>query len=205
MVTVDDVIDVIDEEAEEDILALAGVGETSLNEGLSDATRGRFYWLFINLGTAALASVVIGLFEATLEQLVALAILMPIIASMGGNAATQTMTVTVRALSSRELTSVTAGRALRRELLMAAINGLALAAISGLAACLWFQSADLGLIFAAAMIFNIMIAALSGLMIPLFLQRMNIDPAVASSVFVTTITDVVGFFAFLGLAAFLLF
>lgn len=201
VITVDDVVDVIDEEAEEDILALAGVGEESgLNENFIEITRSRFAWLTVNLGTAILASTIIGLFDATIEQMVALAVLMPIVASMGGNAGTQTMTVAVRAIATKELSSTNAARVLMRELMAASLNGVILAVISGFVAYIWFGGAVLAIIFAVAMIVNIFIAGLSGMAVPMLLHKLNIDPAIASSVFVTTITDVVGFFAFLGLA-----
>lgn len=201
VITVDDVVDVIDEEAEEDILALAGVGEESgLNENFIEITRSRFVWLTVNLGTAILASTIIGLFDATIEQMVALAVLMPIVASMGGNAGTQTMTVAVRAIATKELSSTNALRVMTRELTAASLNGLILAMISGFVAYVWFGSVMLAAIFATAMIVNIFIAGLSGMAVPMLLHKLNIDPAIASSVFVTTITDVVGFFAFLGLA-----
>jgi magnesium transporter len=202
VITVDDVVDVIEEEAEEDILALAGVSEESgVNESFIEITKGRFAWLFVNLLTAVVASAVIGQFEATIEQMVALAVLMPIVASMGGNAGTQTMTVAVRGLATKELSATNAVRVMNRELMAAGLNGLLLAIVSGCIAWLWFGSMMLGGIFAAAMIFNIIVAGLCGLLVPLGLQKAEIDPAIASSVFVTTITDVVGFFVFLGLAA----
>jgi len=202
VITVDDVVDVIEEEAEEDILALAGVrDESGVNESFLEIIKGRFMWLFVNLATAVLASYVISHFEATIEQLVALAVLMPIVASMGGNAGTQTMTVAVRALATKELSATNAFRVMNRELLAALLNGLMLAAVAGLVAWLWFASPLLGTIFAAAMMFNIFVAGLCGILVPIGLQRAQIDPAIASSVFVTTITDVVGFFVFLGLAA----
>ena len=202
VITVDDVVDVIEEEAEADILALAGVrDESGINESFVEIIKGRFVWLFVNLATAVLASYVISHFEATIEQLVALAILMPIVASMGGNAGTQTMTVAVRALATKELSSTNAFRVMNRELMAASLNGLLLAVIAGLVAWLWFSSPLLGGIFAAAMMFNIFVAGLCGILVPIGLQKAQIDPAIASSVFVTTITDVVGFFVFLGLAA----
>ena len=202
VITVDDIVDVIEEEAEEDILALAGVrDESGMNESFVEITKGRFIWLFVNLATAVLASNVIYQFEATIEQLVALAILMPIVASMGGNAGTQTMTVAVRALATKELSATNAFRVLSRELMAASLNGMLLAVVSGAVAWVWFGSALLGGIFAAAMVFNIFVAGLFGLLVPMGLQKANVDPAIASSVFVTTITDVVGFFVFLGLAA----
>lgn len=202
VITVDDVVDVIEEEAEEDILALAGVSEESgMNESFVEITKGRFTWLFVNLGTAILASIVIGLFEATIEQMVALAVLMPIVASMGGNAGTQTMTVAVRALATKELSSTNALRVVNREVLAALLNGVLLAAVAGVVAVLWFDSVTLGGVFAAAMVFNIFVAGLFGLLVPMALHKLEVDPAISSSVFVTTITDVVGFFVFLGLAA----
>lgn len=206
VVTVDDIVEVIEEEAQEDILALAGVGESaSVNESLFEVTRGRFTWLLVNLATAVLASVVIGLFDAAIEQMVALAVLMPIVASMGGNAGTQTMTVAVRGLATKELSATNAARILNRELMIALGNGVLLAVISGLLAWLWFGSPGLGGVFAAAMIFNLLVAGIFGLLVPMGLARVGIDPAIASSVFVTTITDVIGFFVFLGLAALWLF
>ena len=204
VITADDIAHVIEEEAEEDILALAGVTETDINESTVAVARTRFVWLLVNLGTAVLASVVIGLFDATIEQMVALAVLMPIVASMGGNAGTQTMTVAVRAIATRELTPTNAFRLVNKEVLVSLLNGILLAAIVGVLATLWFGSAPLGLVLAAAMIINLISAGLSGILIPMGLDKLGIDPAVASTVFVTTITDVVGFFAFLGLAALLL-
>lgn len=202
VITVDDIVDVIDEEAKEDILALAGVREeSSLNESFVEITRGRFTWLLINLGTAILASTVIGFFDATIDQMVALAVLMPIVASMGGNAGTQTMTVAVRAIATREISSTNAFRVITREMMAAALNGSILALVSGLVAYIWFGDMVLAAIFSAAMVVNIFVAGFSGMAIPMTLNKLNIDPAISSSVFVTTITDVVGFFAFLGLAA----
>ncbi len=204
MITADDVMDVIEEEAEEDIMRLAGVGEVDLYDSVLDTTRTRFTWLLVNLGTAILASIVIALFDATIEQIVALAILMPIVASMGGNAGTQTLTVAVRSLAARELTATNAFRVVNKETLVGLVNGLLFAFLISLVAAVWFQDIALGGVLAAAMVINMVVAALSGILIPLGLDRVGIDPAVASSVFVTTITDVVGFFAFLGLAALLL-
>ena len=201
VVTIDDVVDVIQEEAEEDIHRLGGVGDESITDTVIRTTTGRFTWLLVNLGTAILASVVIAQFDATIDQMVALAILMPIVASMGGNAGTQTMTVAVRALATRDLGAVNAPRVISREVLVGLLNGLLFALIMGLVAYYWFGSNELGLVIAAAMIINMLVAALSGILIPLALDAMGIDPAVASSVFVTMVTDVVGFFAFLGLAA----
>jgi magnesium transporter len=201
MLMVDDVVDVIQEEAEEDILHLGGVGDEQITDPVWTTIRLRFGWLFVNLLTAVLASWVISLFGATLKQRVELAILMPIVASMGGNAGTQTMTVAVRALATRELTTLNALKVVFRESAVGLFNGLLFALIVGLFAFWWFGSNQLGIVIAASMIINLVAAALSGILIPLGLDRMNIDPAVASAVFVTTVTDVIGFFAFLGLAA----
>ena len=200
VVTVDDVVDVIEEEAEEDMLRLGGVGDESVADSVLNIVRNRFSWLFINLGTALLSASVIKLFDATIDQMVALAVLMPIVASTGGNAATQTMTVTVRALATRELGPLNTARVIGREASVGLINGLVFAAIMGSVVLLWFGVGKLGLVIAAAMICNFMAAALAGILIPLTLTRAGFDPAVASGVFVTMVTDVVGFFAFLGLA-----
>ena len=200
VLTIDDVVDVIHEEAEEDIKRLGGVGDEELSDSILSTVRSRFTWLLINLGTAILASGVISLFDATIEQMVALAVLMPIVASMGGNAGTQTMTVTVRALATRDLDIYNAGRIIRREAAVGFINGLLFAVIIGVVAGLWFSSQGLGVIIAAAMVVNMLAAALAGILLPLLLEKVGADPAIASAVFVTTVTDVVGFFAFLGLA-----
>ncbi len=201
VITVDDIVDVIEEEAEEDFFALRGISGGDLNTPVREVTRTRFIWLLVNLGTAVLASAVIALFDASIEQLVALAVLMPIVASMGGNAGTQTMTVAVRAMATKELTSSNALRIVNKELIVSTINGILLAIIIGVVAGLWFASPPLGLVLAAAMIINMMVAGLAGILVPISLEKMGIDPAIASSVFVTTITDVIGFLAFLGLAA----
>ncbi|WP_225767023.1 magnesium transporter [Inquilinus sp. Marseille-Q2685] len=205
VITLDDVVDVIDEEAEEDIFRLGGIGEQSdLYRDVAATTRSRFSWLFVNLLTAVLASSVIGLFEDTISKVVALAVLMPIVASMGGNAGTQTLTVAVRALAMRELTDSNAVRILWKEVLVGTINGLLFAAIAGGVVWLWFADPRLAVVIGAAMIINLLAAAFSGTVIPLALQRFGVDPAVSSGVFLTTVTDVVGFFAFLGLAALIL-
>ena len=200
ILTIDDVVDVIREEAEEDILRLAGVGDEELSDSVLDTARSRFVWLLINLGTAVLASVIIGLFDATIQQMVALAVLMPIVASMGGNAATQTMTVAVRALATREIDIYNARRIITRETAVGLLNGVMFALVTGALAWAWFASPGLGVVIALAMIINMVSAALAGIFVPLVLDRFGADPAIASSVFVTTVTDVVGFFAFLGLA-----
>jgi magnesium transporter len=201
VLTHDDIVDVIEEEAEEDIRALGGV---SAQEELADSVwtiaRSRFNWLLINLATAFLASSVLGLFEGSLQKMVALAVLAPIVASQGGNATTQTMTVAVRALATSELTDANAWRVIVRELLVGLVNGLAFAVITGVAAWAWFKVPGLGVVIGLAMICNMLAAALGGILIPLGLHRLKFDPAVASSPFVTTVTDVVGFFAFLTIA-----
>ena len=205
MITVDDVMEVAREEFEEDILRLGGVGEETVDDSVVQASVKRFTWLLVNLGTAILASLVIGLFDATLEEMVALAILMPIVASMGGNAGTQTLTITVRALATKELTAYNAFRTLRKEFAVGLLNGLVFAVLAGVVVVIWFNHLDvrylLGGIIAGAMIINMMVAGIAGVTLPLMLDRMGIDPAVASGVFVTTVTDVIGFFAFLGLAS----
>jgi len=204
VVTVDDVVHVIDEEAEEDLMKLGGVREDDLYRAAIDTTRARFTWLVVNLLTAILASAVIGVFQGNIERIVALAVLMPIVASMGGNAGTQTLTVAVRALAMKELTRDNALRFVGKELLVGSFNGILFAALTGAVAWLWFDMPGLGLVIAAAMMFNMAVAGLSGTLIPLGLERLGIDPAIASGVFVTTVTDVVGFFAFLGLAGLVL-
>ncbi|MEO0410650.1 MAG: magnesium transporter [Pseudomonadota bacterium] len=204
MITVDDVVGVINEEAEEDILALAGVSESDVNTSIVQTTKTRFIWLFVNLITAVLASLVIALFEDEIGQLVALAVLMPIVASMGGNAGTQTLTVTVRSLATRDLSGANLWRVLNREVVVSFINGVLLAIILGVVSSLWFENLELGAVIAFSMIINLVAAGLAGMLVPVVLDRLKIDPAVASSVFVTTVTDIVGFFVFLGLAAYIL-
>jgi len=204
-ITIDDVVDVIHEEHEEDIMLLAGVGEDDLYDAASETAKSRFSWLLLNLLTAILASVVIGYFEATIDQVVALAILMPIVASMGGNAGTQTLTVTVRALAMKEVTSTNALRIIGKELIVGGFNGVMFAILTGAVAWFWFDSQTIGIVIALAMIINMVVAGLAGTTIPLLLERNGVDPAVASSVFLTTVTDVVGFAAFLGLAGWFLF
>jgi magnesium transporter len=199
-ITVDDVVEVIQEETEEDLRRLAGVGDESLADSVVNTVRNRIQWLALNLVTAMLSASVIKLFDASIEQMVALAVLMPIVASMGGNAATQTMAVAVRALATRELGRVNARRIILREASVGLINGFVLAALLALVVYVVFGRGTLGIVIAAAMIFNLFAAALAGILIPLGLERLGFDPAVASGVFVTTVTDIVGFFAFLGLA-----
>ncbi|RYH01847.1 magnesium transporter [Salipiger sp. IMCC34102] len=201
VITIDDAIRFLEEEAEEDLLRLAGVGEGSISDRVRDTTKQRAPWLAVNLFTAILASLVISLFEDTLSALVALAVLMPIVASMGGNAGTQSLTVAVRALATRDLTGSNVWRVIRREVLVGLINGLLFAVVMGVVGLVWFGSPMLGLVIAVAMVINLVIAGLAGTVVPIVLDRLNIDPALASGAFVTTVTDIVGFFAFLGLAA----
>jgi magnesium transporter len=201
VITVDDVVDVIEEEADEDLKALGGVtSDEELSDSVLTIARGRFNWLLVNLATAFLASSVLGLFEGQLEKMVALAVLAPIVASQGGNAATQTMTVAVRALATRELGSSNAWRVVMRESLVGLVNGLAFAVITGIAAVAWFKIPGLGVVIGLAIICNLVAGALGGILIPMGLDRVRADPAVASGTFVTTVTDVVGFFSFLGIA-----
>jgi magnesium transporter len=204
VVTVDDVVEVIGEEMEEDLRLLAGLGDESLADSVLETVKSRFLWLFINILTALLASTVIKVFDASIEQMVSLAVLMPIVASMGGNAATQTMTVTVRAIATQQLRPVNARRVILREASVGLLNGLIFASVLSAVVLVWFGVGLLSAVIAAAMIFNLVAAALAGILIPLFLHRFGWDPAVASGVFVTTVTDVVGFFAFLGLATLVL-
>lgn len=201
VITIDDVVDVIEEEADEDLKALGGVtSDEELSDNFWTIAKGRFTWLLINLATAFIASSVLGLFEDQLQQMVALAVLAPIVASQGGNAATQTMTVAVRALATRQLNPNNAMRIVIREGLVGLINGLAFAVITGIAAFIWFKTPGLGIVIGLAMICNLIAGALGGILIPMVLERVKADPAVASGTFVTTVTDVVGFFAFLGIA-----
>jgi len=203
-ITVDDVVDVIEEEREEDILKLGGVGQADIYDAVIDTTKSRFSWLLVNLLTAVVASVVIGFFQASIEKVVALAVLMPIVASMGGNAGTQTLTVSVRALATKELTAANAIKIITKETFVGGINGLIFAIIIGVLASYWFQDNLLGIVIALAMILNLLIAGMAGILIPLSLNKFKIDPALASGVILTTITDVFGFLSFLGLASILL-
>jgi magnesium transporter len=200
VITVDDVVDVIEEEAEEDLKALGGVHGEELSDTVGTVARRRFNWLLVNLATAFLASSVLGLFEGQLQKMVALAVLAPIVASQGGNAATQTMTVVVRALAVRELSSANVWRTILREVLVGLVNGVAFAVITGVAAVAWFKVPQLGVVIGLAMLCNLVAGALGGILIPLLLDRSGADPAVSSGVFVTTVTDVVGFFSFLTIA-----
>ncbi len=205
VITIDDAMAVLDEEHEEDILRLAGVGEeSSLSDTIIETTKKRIPWLVVNLGTAALAATVIAQFEDTIAALVALAVLMPIVASMGGNAGTQSLTVAVRALATRDLTGSNAFRVIRREMFVGLLNGLILAVPLAMVTALLFGSPLLGFVIGVALIINLFVAALSGVGIPILLEKLGVDPALASGVFVTTVTDVIGFFAFLGLATVIL-
>ena len=204
VITADDIVDVIQDEAGEDIKFLGGVGDENITDNVLRVSRGRFSWLFINLLTAILASIVISIFDGTIEEMVALAILMPIVASMGGNAGTQTLTIAVRSLSTRDLVPLNYKRIINKEILVSFYNGVSFAIIIGFLGAFWFNDIPLGIVLAVAMIVNMLIAGLSGILIPLGLNKVGIDPAVASTVFLTTITDVVGFFSFLGLAAWFL-
>ncbi len=199
-ITVDDVVEVIEEEREEDILKLGGVDHADLYESVISTTKSRISWLIVNLMTAVVASIVIGLFEAAIEKVVALAILMPIVASMGANAGTQTLTVAVRAIAVKELTTSNAIKIITKETLIGGINGIIFAIIISLISIYWFESLMLGFIIGLAMILNLLIAGFSGIAIPLVLDKLKIDPALASAVILTTITDVFGFLSFLGLA-----
>ena len=201
VITIDDAMMFLEEEAEEDILRLAGVGEGSLSDRVIETTRQRFPWLAVNLVTAILASLVIALFEETIAGLVALAVLMPIVASMGGNAGTQSLTVAVRAIATRDLTPANVWRVIRREALVGLVNGLIFAVVMGIVGVIWFGTPMLGAVIGVAMVINLVVAGLAGTMVPVILDRIGVDPALASGAFVTTVTDVVGFFAFLGLAS----
>jgi len=200
-ITIDDIVDVIDTEAQEDLMKMAGVEQGDFYRAIFATTGTRFRWLFVNLLTAIIASIVISFFDATIEQIVALAVLMPIVASMGGNAGTQALTVAVRALATRELSTTNTWRMIWKETIVGSLNGIAFAAITGGITALWFASPMLGAVIAAAMVINLFAAGFFGAMIPIYLDKIGKDPAVSSTVFLTTITDVIGFFAFLGLAA----
>ena len=203
--TADDIMWVLQEEAEEDILRMGGVIETEMNQGIIKSTRKRFIWLFLNLLTAILASIVISFFDASIEKMVALAILMPIVASMGGNAGTQTLTLTVRALATKDLVQNNRRKIFSKEISISILNSIIFAIITAVAAQLWFQDFYLSIIVGSAMVVNILSAGFFGFLIPYGLNYFRVDPAIASSVFVTTITDVVGFLSFLGLASIFLF
>jgi magnesium transporter len=202
VLTFDDIVDLLDEEADADIKQLGGVkAEEEISDSVWTIARSRFTWLFVNLLTAILASGVIALFENALKNMVALAVLMPIVASMGGNAGTQSMTVAVRALATREIDRANAMRVVRRELIVGVLNGLAFAVIMAAVAMAWYGPAQIGAVIGLAIIVTLAAAALGGVVVPIVLERFGIDPAVASGPLVTTITDVIGFFAFLGIAS----
>ena len=203
--TADDIMWVLQEEAEEDILRMGGVIETEMNQGIIKSTRKRFIWLFLNFLTAILASIVISFFDASIEKMVALAVLMPIVASMGGNAGTQTLTLTVRALATKDLVQNNRRKIFSKEISISILNSIIFAIITAVAAQLWFQDFYLSIIVGSAMVVNILSAGFFGFLIPYGLNYFKVDPAIASSVFVTTITDVVGFLSFLGLASIFLF
>jgi len=201
MITADDVVTVVQEEAEEDVLRLAGVGDEEITDTVFVKTKRRFNWLLINLATALLASWVISIFGAEIEKVVALAFLMPIVASMGGNAGMQTLAVTIRAIATKELSSSNINKIIGKEFFIGVLNGIIFAIITGAVVQLWFKQIDLSIIIAASMVLNMIVAGLFGILIPVALKKMKIDPALASSVFVTTVTDVIGFLSFLGIGS----
>ena len=205
MITGDDVFTVLKEEAEEDVLRLAGVGDEKITDTILQKTKRRFNWLLLNLFTALLATWVISRFGASIEQMVALAFLMPIVASMGGNAGMQTLAVTIRALATKELSSGNINQIVTKEFVIGILNGIIFAIITGVIVQLWFKEFNLSILIAVSMILNMIVAGLFGILVPISLKKFNIDPAIASSVFVTTITDVIGFLSFLGLGAIFLF
>jgi len=202
MITGDDVFTVLKEEAQEDVLRLAGVGDEEITDSVLKKTKRRFNWLLLNLFTALLATWVISIFGASIEQMVALAFLMPIVASMGGNAGMQTLAVTIRAIATKQLSSGNFAKIVTKEFIIGVLNGIIFAIITGLIVQLWFKEFNLSILIAVSMILNMIVAGLFGILIPVTLKRFNIDPAIASSVFVTTITDVIGFLSFLGLGAY---
>ena len=202
MITGDDVFTVLKEEAEEDVLRLAGVGDEVITDSIFQKTKRRFNWLLLNLFTALLATWVISKFGASIEQMVALAFLMPIVASMGGNAGMQTLAVTIRALATKELSAENLGKIVSKEFFIGILNGIIFAIITGTIVQFWFKEINLSILIAASMVLNMIVAGLFGILVPVSLKKFNIDPAIASSVFVTTITDVIGFLSFLGLGAY---
>ncbi|MFZ1725886.1 MAG: magnesium transporter [Albidovulum sp.] len=204
VITIDDAMAVLDEEHEEDILRLAGVGDGSLSDSVIETAKLRLPWLAVNLVTAILASVVIAQFEGILVQVVALAVLMPIVASMGGNAGTQSLTVAVRSIATRDLTGSNLWRVVRREAFVGLLNGVVFAMVMGAVGWFWFASPIIGVVLAVAMVINLLVAGLAGTLVPVSLEKMGVDPALASGAFVTTVTDVIGFLAFLGLASLVL-
>jgi magnesium transporter len=201
MITVDDIVHIIQQEAGEDVLRLSGAGEGDINEPIRFTVRTRLTWLVVNLGTAMFAASVVGMFQGTIARFALLAVLMPIVSGMGGNAGTQTLAVVVRALATNQLTSSNTVRMIVRELRIAAANGLSLGLLIGIGTFVVFGNRDLSLVIALAMVINNLVAGLAGVIVPVTLDRFRIDPAVSSAVFVTTMTDTMGFFAFLGLAS----
>ncbi len=202
MITADDVVTVVQEEAEEDALRLAGVGDEEITDSVLKKTKRRFNWLLLNLFTALLATWVISNFGASIEQMVALAFLMPIVASMGGNAGMQTLAVTIRAIAKKELSASNFNRVVGKEFIIGILNGIIFAIITAIIVQLWFKEINLSLLIGISMILNMIVAGLFGILVPVSLKKINVDPALASSVFVTTITDVIGFLSFLGLGSF---
>ena len=205
MITADDVVTVVQEEAEEDVLRLAGVGDEEITDSVVVKTKRRFNWLLLNLFTALIATWVISRFGATIEQMVALAFLMPIVASMGGNAGMQTLAVTIRAIAKKELSSGNFFTVVTKEFIIGVLNGIIFAIITGVIVQFWFKEVNLSILIAVSMILNMIVAGLFGILVPVSLKKFNIDPAIASSVFVTTITDVIGFLSFLGIGSYFLF
>ena len=202
MITSDDILTIVKEEAEEDVLRLAGVGDEEITDGIFKKTKRRFNWLLLNLFTAFLASWVISIFGATIEQMVALAFLMPIVASMGGNAGMQTLAVTIRAIATQKLSTTNISKTVLKEFAIGILNGIIFAIISSVIVFLWFKDLNLSIIIAVSMILNMIVAGLFGILVPVTLKKFKVDPAISSSVFVTTITDVIGFLSFLGVGAY---
>ena len=202
MITSDDILTIVKEEAEEDVLRLAGVGDEEITDGIFKKTKRRFNWLLLNLFTAFLATWVISIFGATIEQMVALAFLMPIVASMGGNAGMQTLAVTIRAIATQKLSSANISKTVSKEFAIGILNGIIFAIISSVIVFLWFKDLNLSIIIAVSMILNMIVAGLFGILVPVTLKKFKVDPAISSSVFVTTITDVIGFLSFLGVGAY---
>jgi magnesium transporter len=202
MITADDAVTVVQEEAEEDALRLAGVGDEEITDSVFIKTKRRFNWLLLNLFTAFLATWVISKFGASIEQMVALAFLMPIVASMGGNAGMQTLTVTIRAIARKELSDSNFNKVVTKEFLIGILNGIIFAIITAVIVQLWFKEINLSILIAISMVLNMIVAGLFGILVPVSLKKLNIDPALASSVFVTTITDVIGFLSFLGIGSY---
>ena len=202
MITSDDILTIVKEEAEEDVLRLAGVGDEEITDGIFKKTKRRFNWLLLNLFTAFLATWVISIFGATIEQMVALAFLMPIVASMGGNAGMQTLAVTIRAIATQELSTTNISKTVSKEFAIGILNGIIFAIISSVIVFLWFKDLNLSIIIGVSMTLNMIVAGLFGILVPVTLKKFKVDPAISSSVFVTTITDVIGFLSFLGVGAY---